>query len=693
MTIDVKYPIAPQGLGTDFSKFERPLTFAETYTNRFRNITGGAERRPGMTRYGSKVATFPNLTRLHELVTNNGEEILFSSDDFGKIYRYDTTTSAWSNVYTFQNHARVLSIVADGKIIFYNGIDRNIYTSDGTSFNELKAIITKGKTAGGTNTTTIIDGDVSNWIGGTLVSNNDIIHNVTKGGYGIVTTVASAALTTTIIGGTGAGASGEGQTTSGLDQSSGDAYELIDYVDLNIIPIGAVDGSDGLGNDNVATATGITDPLTIAVSGVNFANTEIRKGDIIYNTTRGFISFVNSVSANVALTKSISGQTAGDAITFFKSSMPITSWAHVHYGRAAFLDARNKNDIIFSAPDDPEDVTTFQKTLESTSFSFATQQPAGDSLLCLGTFLSYFVAAGKKNIYIFRGNNPIQDASGSDISFEATAVYPNGLSSRFSFSSNGGDLLTITREGLQAVSIGYNNSSTVQNNASVAIRNNIKNAISAVEDTDNIQNTHYPRRSWTICKVGDVCYVLNTNPSYNEAGQLSNTASWHLFTGKWAQQNHYFVRRNGDLLACGANGLVYTMDDGAAIDDGEAIATNITTAWLRLEEPQNTPRIKEGKYIKPIFESGPNIGYNINAVAGWDNYSSDSIVVSAGGTGAIGSYEIGTDAIGGGEFAQANKYPLRWRGEQVRLQITTNSSAAPDILTGLILYGTIGGRR
>jgi hypothetical protein len=104
-------------------------------------------------------------------------------------------------------------------------------------------------------------------------------------------------------------------------------------------------------------------------------------------------------------------------------------------------------------------------------------------------------------------------------------------------------------------------------------------------------------------------------------------------------------------------------------------------------------RIKQGQYIKPVFESDSGIAYTINAIAGWDGFSSDSIIVSAVGAGQIGSAIIGTTPIGAGNFAQASKYPFRWRGEQVRIEFTTESSATPDIITGFTLYGEIGGIR
>lgn len=677
----VDYNIPVNGLGTDFSEYERPLSFAASYSNRFRNINGGAERRPGMSRTFGQISGNPNLTRIHEWVGNQGQEVLLSSDDFGDIWAY-SSAGTWSQVLTGKTAVRMISAEAADKLIFCNGVDRNFYTSDGgVTFQELKSYITRGVTAGGTNTTTLIDGDISNWIGQTLVSNNDIVYNVTRNGYAIVSTVASASLGHTVIGTAGNGA---GLTTS--NQTSGDQYQLIDYVDLPIIP--QANGS----LDNVATATTGTTTTVIAVSGVNFANTEIRTGDIIYNTTRAAVALVGSVSANVNLQQSITAQTAGDALALFKSAMPIASWVHVHYGRTYYIDSRNQTRVVISAPDDPEDVTTYQRTLDATSFSFGTQQPTGDALLTLSTFQSYFVAAGKKNIYIYNGNTPIQDSSSTVLDFTPLATYPYGTVSRFSVVQNGGNLLYTTVNGLQAIGIGNISNTTVQSNASTPIREQITDLIKQT-GADNIQLTFYPSRAWLINKVGDSCYILNSNPVYDQAGELVQNQAWHLFTGKWAQQNHYFVRRNGDLVACGANGLVYAMDSSAATDDGDIISTDLTTAWLRLEEPQKTVRVKQGQYIKPVFESGPHLDYTINAVAGWDNYSSDTIVVSSGDTGQIGTFLIGTTPIGAGFYAEATKYPLRWRGEECRLQFLTQSSASPDIITGFTLYGSIAGIR
>ncbi len=683
--ISIDYQIPVNGLGTDFSQYDRPISYAEIYTNRFKNINGAAERRPGVEKFNQlAVSGQPNFTRIHEWVGNDGSESLLASDDLGNIWKFDASASATSSL-TGKSHARLISGQSEDKLIFCNGIDRNFYTSDGgLTYKELYAVIVRGKAAAGSDQTTLIDSDISNWISSTLVANNDIIFNTTVSAYGIVTTVASSQLTHTKI---GLGeASGYG---NGSMQSPGDQYILIDHVDLNIIP----DGNGGF--DNIAVIASAENSGSISVSAISdWSKTEIRTGDFVYNTTIGSLHKVLSVTSGSSYLGIVAGApvSAGQTVAFFKSAMPIASWVHVHYNRAYFIDSRNQKNVVITAPDDPEDVTTYQKTLEASSYSFGTQQPTGDSLLTLGTFLSYFVAAGKRNLYIYKGDTPIQDSSSTTIDFEPVGFYPNGVASRFGLSTNGTDLVHMTVDGLQAVNVGSDSNNTIQNNASLPIRQTLRSLIEMAAD-DDIQTTYYPRRSWLINKIGSNAYILNTSPSYNELGQMEVRGSWHLFTGKWAQMSHYFVRRNGDLLGAGTQGFLYKLDSSAATDDGTPVPTNLVMSWPRLEEPQKTVRIKAGRYIKPIFESGSGVDYTVTVQAGWDNFSNDTIVIPVTSEGAIGSFIIGTTPIGAGIYAQSTKYPLRWRGEQFRIGFQTESSAAPDIITGFTVYGDIAGRR
>lgn len=685
--ISIEYRVPANGLGTDFTTNERPLSFAEIYTNRFRNVTGGAERRRGMNRFGAQVVGGPNLTRLHEFVDSQGNETLLTSDDNGNLWAYNAVASAWASVVSGKSPARMISVESNNKLIFVNGVDRNFYTTDASAFQEAKGLISTGILAAGTNATTVEDANITNWLNQTEVSNNDIVYNVTLNAYGIVVTLSSAALTTTII---GSAATGAGNATR--DSQATDSYQLIDYVGMEIIPNGAG------GFINVATAGPGTTPSVVAVSGVNFsqiaiaAADQVKPGDFIYNTTRSALEIIGSVSAAINVTTPVTGQTANDSLVFFKAAMPIASWIHVHYGRTYYLDVRNQDNIVISAPDDPQDVTTYQETLATTSFSFGSEQPTGDVILSMTSFQRFFVASGQKNLYIYQGINPINDTNSTVDDWQPISFYPNGVASRFGLTTNGTDLLHLTVDGLQAVNIGTVTNTTIQNNVSMPIRETLADLIQNA-DPNNIQLSFYSRRNWLICKINDSCYILNSYPSYDEAGNQQAKLSWHLFSGKWAQQNHYFVRRNGDLLACGPNGLVYQMDSSATTDDGAVISTDLVMAWVRLEEPQHTLRIKQGFYIRPIFESDPSIEYTINVNAGLDNFSQDSITVSAGGTGQIGSFVIGTTPIGAGGFAQTQKYPLRWRGEQARIEFISSSSASPDIITSFTVFGDLSGTR
>ncbi len=677
--ISYDYSIPERGLGTDFSEAERPITYAAEFKNRYVNLTGGAEARQGCTQIGDTIAGLPNLTQIHEYVSKDGVETLMASAN-GNIYRLSGAT--WSQVLSGKDSSsRILSVQMQDKLCFFNGVDRNFYTDDGgNSFKELLAKIATGETAGGTNSTTLIDGNISNWINDTNVAVNDIVFNTTVSAYGVVTAVASAALTHSVI-----GVSGLGSGIAASNPTSGQNYVVIDHVDLNIIPAGS-------GKDNVATAGTGTTTTVVAVSGVNFANTEIKVGDFIRNTTRNAVGMVTSVSANVNV-PSITGQTSGDSLVFLKSGMPIASYGHVHFGRLAMIDARDKNRVVFSAPDDPEDVTTFSKTLDSSSFQFGSQQPRGDTLIALNTFKNFFVAFGKKYIYLFQGNAPIRDTSSSTLSFVAINAYPNGCVSRFSTGSNGDTCFYISPDGLQAFNVGSDNLTTLQNNASLVIRSQFRDLVRTTSE-DDVQVSFYPRRFWVICKVGSQVYNLNGTPILNEQGELEAKGSWSLFDGIFAQQNHYFVRRNGDLVGAGNGGKVYLLDaDNVYTDAGQTYQRKMTTPWYRLEEPQRSIRVKDGKYIAPIFESTGGIVYTIQAVAGFDAQSSDSIQVTAQGGSLVGSAVIGTALIGAGTGIQRKKYPLRWRGVESQFTITSETSAGPDVVAGYTVYGNIYGRK
>lgn len=673
------YKIPENGMGTDFAKSEQPRNFSPYILNRFLNITGAAERRLGFTPLTSAVGGAPNLTRLHEYIAKTGAITLLASTDTGTIYRYNGTT--WVTAYSgWTTGNRILSVQDDDKMIFFNGVDRNIYTDDGgLTFKTATSRIVSGKaSATGTTATAITDQDVTDY-SSLFVTNNDIVYNISKNAYGYVTSVATATMNMSRI-----GTAGTGLGLASADQAAGDGYLVIDAIANNIIPLG-----DGV-FDNVALAGAGTTTTTISVAGVDFSTTGIKVGDYVINTTRTAVTRVLTVGTNLTVV-SITAQTNGDSLVFVKDAMPITINAHVNWGRCYYMDAVNPNVVRPSSRDDPFDLTTFSNTVNAGRISFGNLQPLGDTLVAMTTFQRFFAAAGLRYVYVYNGTDPIQDTATSTTAFTPVAVYPQGAVGRFALGSTGNDLLFISRDGLTNATVGSDNNSLVGGNLNEALKNTIRRAIATVSDTDDIQLIHYPRRAWIMMKIGTSIWVFNYSAVATSGGELTKGGTWSVFSGDYCNMNHYFIRQNGDMIACGANGGVWLMDSGYT-DNGVVIPTNFVFPYLRLEDPDKSIRIKQGRYIKPNIESGGGINYLITATAGLNNLSTGSVVVPSVGAGAIGTFVIGSTPIGG-SGVQTEKYPLRWRGEEVKIEISTSSVLGPDIISGFTLYGEIGGMK
>jgi hypothetical protein len=304
------------------------------------------------------------------------------------------------------------------------------------------------------------------------------------------------------------------------------------------------------------------------------------------------------------------------------------------------------------------------------------------------TFQRFFAAAGSRYVYVFNGTDPIADTANSTTTFTPVAVYPQGAVSRFGLGSTGNDLLFISVDGLNTASVGSDNNSLVANNLNEFIKSRVRQDIINNSDRDNIQHIFYPRRSWIIMKVDNKMWVFNIQ---NAAPGVQQVGTWSFFDGPYTEMNHYLVRQNGDLIACGANGGVWLMDSGYT-DNGQAIGTDIEWPWLQLDDPQKSPTIKKISYIKPNIESGGGIQYTISATAGLDNLSSSNVTLTSVGPGSIGSFVIGTTKIGA-SGVEESKYPLRVRGEEVKIRISSNSTNGPDVVAGFWLYGSIGGVR
>lgn len=681
------YPIAKFGLATSFTESETPADYALKFRNRFINAAGGAEKRQGSRQIGNDIPGTPNIDGVHELIENDGTAKLLASGG-GAIYLF-SGTSAWSQVNSgFDTVEPLRSVQMENRLIFYNGVDRPIFTTNGSTFSTLQALVAKGELGGTVSANTTDDANVTDWITDTDVAVNDIVRNVTKGGYGIITAIASTNVTHTNIASAGQG-TGLGGLGTG-NQVSGDRYEIIDLVDLNVIPTAGDD-------DNVATLGPGTSARVVAVSGVNFATTKIRRKDIIHNTTRSAIAMVCAVNTALTVT-SIAAQTSGDSITLFKSAMPIVKNAHVHFGRAYYVDGRDEQNIRVSGPDDPQDMSTDQQTLDSSSLRFGNFQPQGDILQDIKSFQRFLAIGGKQNVYLFSGTNPIADTSADTSDLAIIGLFPQGVVSPQSMISLGNDLAFVTPDGVQSVSLVSDSSQLGRANLSEPLRTTLRNLIKNTPEAQ-IQVYHYPRRSWLMVKIGSQLYVFNYT-AYLGQDQLGRdktltpqAGSWSLFDGKLARQNAYLVRQNSDLVAGGAGGKVFRFDvDGAYDDDGEVYTTEYQTSWLTIEEPRKTPKIKQGLYIQPVLETGAAISYDITAEGDFQIESRETITVEASG----GASPIGLATIPhliGGSPTQERKFALRWRGKQVRITYTTEDSNGPDIISRFTLFANLFGAR
>lgn len=684
--IQTKYAPGRYGLGSEFADSEVPLEYSSRLVNRFINISGNAEKVQGISRLGGLAGT-GTITGLHEHIDDDGIATLMCSYG-GEIYSYNETTTVWTKILTGKDAAERLNSVQMGeKLMFVNGSDRNFFTDNGGAlFQELKALILRGQ---GSSTSTsaggLSDSNVLNWLTSTFVTENDLVYNPTIGGYGIITSVGATNIQHTII---GSAATGIGHPTisTSANQGTGDFYQIIDLVELNIIP-------QNSGFDNFTTGTTGTSAAGIAVSGVNWLLTEARVGDFIYNTTRAAVTQVSAISTAQLTVQPITGQTANDSLEFYKSAMPISDWAHVHFSRAYHIDSRTPSKVRISGPNDPQDMTTFQRTLSAITQDYGARQPQAERLRSLDTFQQYLVANGDRNIYVDGGIDAIQDTTAAVVNFAPVGLFPQGGVSRYGLKSIGGGMIFASNDGARNFISGSNNLTFQTSNISEAIKSELAAQIgSKLTDADEIQLIHYPRRNWLMFKIGDVIYNYNYTPFY-EAGQVQATAygSWSRFTTKLAQQKCYLIRRNGDFVCAGPGGRVYKFDTGTYSDDGDSINTVIESGWLSMQEPQQSTQLKSGNYIRTQFEAGAPITYTITVTGDYSEISTDTITVGADGVGQVGFAQVGTSPIGGKRILD-KKLPLRWKGKQFKVRIETNDQNGPDIITGYTIYGNILGK-
>jgi len=200
----VKYKPARLGLGTESSQTLQPIEFAPEVNNRFYNLIGDLEKRPGLEQLGTAITTAfvlpvsANITNIHEYIDTSGNSTLFASGstnsgsaEHGVLWRYNEVSAYWENVFVNAGLAKapgkpMYSVQMNDKLIFCNGTDRNFFIDNpsvGVSAGYTKQLfstVIKGVTGSGTNNTTVFDNNVSDWINDTEIRVNDLMR-ITQG--------------------------------------------------------------------------------------------------------------------------------------------------------------------------------------------------------------------------------------------------------------------------------------------------------------------------------------------------------------------------------------------------------------------------------------------------------------------------------------------------------------------------------
>jgi hypothetical protein len=689
-----------KGLATSFAEPSLPPEFALLYDNMHQDQSGGAEKRRGLVQIGNTIAGNPTITDITDLVDKLGARTKFAAGG-GKIYKYDGSSS-WDVVYTFPTQsASISSVQMSGKLIYFNGADPNVFTEDGTTFTELRSLIEVGELSSPSSATSVYDvviasgdnGTDGSWLIDSNVTTNDLVHNVDLNAFGIINAVTSGRVDHTVIGSAGVGGTGLGLVDE--TQTAGQRYEIIDLVELNILPTNNPNDLDNLG-----TAGPGTSAAAVFVSGVTFSDLDIKVGDWVRNTTLAAATQVTSIATSIGV-HGVSGQASGDTIILLKQAAPIIQDASVHYGRLYAIDARDRRKIRISSPNNPQDFTTDGATLDindfpinstaldKQSFDAGALQPEGDILLSIDTFQRFLVLLGRSKAYFYEGTEPV----GSAKNITPIGLYPQGCVNRLAGTNLGNDYVYVTPDGVRAVQLNQDASTFNQTWLSNQLDTTLRDLIAANTGAQDIQLIYYRKRSWLFCKIGDEIYIYNFAPITLQGRKEAIIGSWHKFTGGLARQTAFYVEGNtGNLFTGSSDGKISQFDTNVYTDNGEVYKARLRTGWLNMKEPKVDVRTREGIYIKPQFVAGGNATITVSVEAPYNRESSDSATFDLTGGSVIGVAVIGNSTIGGSPVSN-QKYPLHWRGETARFTFENEDSIGPVTLSRYTIYWVEKGRR
>lgn len=753
-----KQDIARLGLATEFTDDEQPQAYARVLRNRYINLQGAAQKRPGLDLIGSEhsdgmsVLLGGSFEAIDGRVDFIDEGIRANSNSvpMGSFWGTNLGNSFSTTVRTFfrgvgfgDDSVIPLSAAVDnfGKLLpayimnipSQSAVDVNIDTRNtsreinGFQFQEryvfcqedsypsyylpdamkdelylLAPIVERGVVGSAASSTSLTDDDVTDWLSGTFVSPNDLIFNRTRGSYALITSVGADELEHTPMSPTAEGIGLITTTVSGTVEGiqPGDRYEIWDLVDNNVFR----EASTGIAiveefskNTLVIASASTSGDYTVYSVG-SAQPTGLRTNDYIYNTTRNVLSRVagnnhfdlpaslrvGAGNADGIRVYRASGAAGGDSIAVFKLATPVAYYGHAHYNRGYFIDARDRTKVRVTNVNDIQDFTTYQNTIESFTIDYGDQQPKGEKLTNLSSFQRFLVAGGQQHIYVGEGTNPIANTSAEVVNFSPVGLFSHSAVGTRSLQNLGDSMVFASLDGLRKFNI-TDILAIDTDNTSEVIKSELRQTIEAQSRSafnfrisERIQIIHYPRRNWVMFKVGEVIYNFNYTPSYFE-GQIFDGGTWSKFTGRLTRCAPFTRDTNGDLFAveyvtASNKNLLYKFDvSGVDTDGGEIITTDYETPWLAAGRPGN---VWDTKAIRPYFETEKKTVYTVEVRGDIGrNDITDSITVTAA-VSAVGE-----------RFLTDDKYPLRCRGEQMKIRFTTSASSGDDIISKFILYG------
>ena len=700
---ETTFSLAPRGFATSYPQQDTPQEYCEEFLNLFTNSTGNGEFRQGIEQYLASLPQPITITNFHEQIDQNDNTLLFATGS-GQIWLLDESgAGAHSLVFTFATTSRrIFSFHAARRLIFYNGVDRCVYTQNGTDFFELRSILAVGVavSAAAGNDTTLQDDAIVNWTA-TDVAERDLVYYTDISAYGLITTVASATITHTPVSG-GAGGLGAGSLGAGSTPVSGQKYAILDTVELNIIPVSGI----GFQTDNTGVLATGSNGSTVKIAAVpDFTTTEIRTGDYVYNETRGEVGQISSIGVTaLTVSPAFTSAAVGDTVHLLKSSAPICKYGTSHFQRSYIIDARDDQKLRISGIGDPED----WGSINAGTYDISTQQPASERFRQLISFQRFFVIGGTRHIFAFEGTDPIGVINSNTGAYVLApdwtdlGLFPSGLLSRTGMVNKGNELAWLSNNGIRFATLSKTTAQLVEEQESRQLDKTLRDLLK-ITPSNEMFALHYARRSWILFRIGDEIYVYNYGQANSEqtafiGGQQVNIKippSWHLFVGPFAQQKCFFVRDTGDMITGGLNGQINIFDQGSYGDLGQPVKFVYESAWHSFEErSQKSMNRKHGKYIKPVLEAPDGVAVNISVKSPYARDSTDTVTVSAasGGSSAIGSAVIGKWVIGGNDII-FDKYPLRWNGEVAKFRFDGETATGPVTLSSYtVFYSRFGVR-